>query len=75
MDSFGRFYFEKYMLVTKYYGQDDVCIIFSALEYHRFLASHIPMKRFLTETPCGIEKKIYLELVLDFRVIFYFDKD
>jgi hypothetical protein len=33
------------------------------------------MKPFLTETPCGIEKNIYLELVLDFRVIFYFDKD
>jgi hypothetical protein len=57
MDSFGRFYFEKYMMVTKNYGQDDASIILSAQEYHRFLASHKPMKRFLTETPCGIEKK------------------
>ena len=58
MDSFGRFYFEKYMLVTKYYGQDDACIILSAQEHHRFLAFHKPMKRFLTETPCGIKKYI-----------------
>jgi hypothetical protein len=63
------------MLFTKNYGQDDACIILSAQEHHRFLAFHIPMKPFLTETPCGIEKNIYLELVLDFRVIFYFDKD
>ena len=63
------------MVFTKNYGKDDECIILSAQEYHRFLASHKPMKRFLTETPCGIEKKIYSELVLDFRVIFYFDKD
>jgi hypothetical protein len=57
MDSFGRFYFEKYMLVTKNYGQDDECIILSALEHHRFLASHKPMKRFFTETPFRIEIK------------------
>jgi hypothetical protein len=59
MDSFGRFYFEKYMLFTKNYGQDDASIILSAQEYHRFLAFHIPMKRFLTETPFDIEKKIF----------------
>lgn len=63
------------MLFTKNYGQDDECIILSAQEHQRFLAYHIPMKRFLTETPCGIEKKIYLELVLDFKVIFYLDRD
>ena len=62
------------MVFTKNYGKDDECIILSAQEYHRFLAFHIPMKRFLTETPFDIEKK-YLELVLDFKVIFYFDKD
>ena len=62
------------MVFTKNYGQDDASIILSAQEYHRFLAFHIPMKRFLTETPFDIEKK-YLELVLDFKVIFYFYKD
>ena len=45
------------MLFTKNYGKDDASIILSAQEYHRFLASHKPMKRFFTETPFRIEIK------------------